>query len=67
MINRIEEPTATTEIIAATFIAARRDETEAIVASCVAKFTFEKASEICKKVNKGPRPVKIVGTEDINF
>ena len=63
----MEVPTATTEIIAATFIEASNDETEAIVASCVAKFTFENARDICKNVNKGPRPVSIVGTAEINL
>ena len=63
----IEVPTATTEIIAAIFIEASSEDTEAIVASCVAKLTFEKAIEMCKNVNNGPRPVKIVGTAEINL
>ena len=46
IINKIDVPTATTEIIAATFIDANKDETEAMVASCVAKLTFENATEI---------------------
>ena len=63
----MDVPTATTEIIAATFIDAKSDDTEAIVASCVAKLTLANANEICKNVNNGPNPVKIVGIAAMNL